>query len=237
MTTLTFTFLMKGFNIPDSSRARLYECGIENISYHISKLPSLSLNSEPYFINIYDTRNNEILYVDIVSSNAIHKLNKLVEASGSIKNIGSSYFIVLDSEVPKKVPVEKKAGTFVMPRIIACDFDGCIALNHIFPECGDANWTVINMLKNEMKNGSKIILNTCREGKALENAVAFCEYHGIRLDAVNGNLPEVIEYFGDPRKIIATEYWDDKAVNVGVPDPVLCDQLIVEWANRKQQSE
>ena len=36
---------------------------------------------------------------------------------------------------------------------------------------------------------------------------------GLTFDAVNENLPERIEMFGnDPRKIGADEYWDDRAV-------------------------
>lgn len=44
-------------------------------------------------------------------------------------------------------------------------------------------------------------------------AVEWCEAHGIHLDAVNENLPDVIASFGgDTRKIFANEYWDDRAV-------------------------
>jgi len=49
----------------------------------------------------------------------------------------------------------------------------------------------------------------------LEEAVAWCERHGLMFDAVNDNLPErVAKYGGDTRKVSADEYWDDLAVTI-----------------------
>ena len=48
----------------------------------------------------------------------------------------------------------------------------------------------------------------------LEDAVAWCKERGLEFDAVNENLPELIELYGnDCRKINADIYIDDKAVN------------------------
>lgn len=48
----------------------------------------------------------------------------------------------------------------------------------------------------------------------MEDAVAWCKERGIEFDAVNENLPELIELYGnDCRKINADIYIDDKAVN------------------------
>ena len=61
-----------------------------------------------------------------------------------------------------------------------------------------------------------MILWTCREGKELEDAVAACKAVGLEFDAVNDNVPELKEAFGtNPRKVGATEYWDDRAVCMG----------------------
>ena len=47
----------------------------------------------------------------------------------------------------------------------------------------------------------------------LEDAVAACEKYGLKFDAVNDNLQEEVAKWGNnPRKIAATEYWDDRAV-------------------------
>ena len=100
------------------------------------------------------------------------------------------------------------------PKIIAVDFDGTLCENR-WPEIGPANVEVVCRLKDEQENGAKVILWTCREGKLLMDAVWWCGNHGIHLDAVNENLPELIEeYGGDCRKISASEYWDDKAVPI-----------------------
>ena len=46
----------------------------------------------------------------------------------------------------------------------------------------------------------------------------WCAARGIAFDAVNENLPEIVERFGgDTRKVFADEYLDDKAV---LPDSV-----------------
>lgn len=104
-------------------------------------------------------------------------------------------------------------------RIIAVDFDGTLCENK-WPEIGAENKTVISELLQAQSEGAKLILWTCREGEMLEAAVAWCYDRGIQFDAVNENLPHRIELFGtDPRKIGATEYWDDRAVCKAYPEP------------------
>lgn len=61
------------------------------------------------------------------------------------------------------------------------------------------------------KLGARLILWTCRSGRLLQDAVEWCSERGIVFDAVNENLPDIIEYFGgDTRKVYAHEYIDDK---------------------------
>ena len=56
-----------------------------------------------------------------------------------------------------------------------------------------------------------MILWTCRTGDLLNAAVKRCEEVGPIFDAVNENLPEVIEEFGsDTRKVFANMYIDDR---------------------------
>ena len=108
-----------------------------------------------------------------------------------------------------------------MGKVIAVDFDGTISVGGRFPETGAANVAAIRRLNEERRNGAKVILWTCRTGGALQDALAFCRFHGLELDAVNENLPELIEKWGaDPRKICADEYWDDKAARFDEPS---CD--------------
>lgn len=96
------------------------------------------------------------------------------------------------------------------PKILAVDFDGCLVEN-AWPRIGKPQCSVINAVKQRKRDGWKVILWTCRSGKMLDDAVEWCRRHGIELDAVNDNLPEVQKaYGGNPRKITATEYWDDR---------------------------
>jgi hypothetical protein len=99
-------------------------------------------------------------------------------------------------------------------KIIAVDFDGCLCKS-AWPEIGELNIDAITALHDRKDEGDKIILWTCREGDALQAALDWCARFGLKFDAVNANLPEMNEMYGnDSRKIGADEYWDDKAVNV-----------------------
>lgn len=102
-----------------------------------------------------------------------------------------------------------------MRKIIAIDFDGCLVKSQ-WPEIGEPNLDVISRALEEQKNGAALILWTCRTGKYLDHAVDFCKALGLTFDAVNANLPEVIEAYGgsDCRKIVASEYWDDHAIQM-----------------------
>lgn len=94
--------------------------------------------------------------------------------------------------------------------IIAVDFDGTLCENK-WPEIGEPNKELIAYLKKRQTAGDKLVLWTCRVGKILDNAVAWSAEQGITFDAVNENLPEVLEWMGgDSRKIFANEYIDDR---------------------------
>ena len=99
-------------------------------------------------------------------------------------------------------------------KIIAIDFDGTLCTNN-WPEIGDPNFELIDCLLAEQKvAGSKLILWTCRTGDQLDAAVKWCQDHGLYFDAVNDNLPEQIEMYGNnSRKIFADIYVDDKSLN------------------------
>ena len=96
--------------------------------------------------------------------------------------------------------------------IIAVDFDGTITKESKWPELGEPNMPFINELIRRRNNGDKLILWTCRDGDLLQAAINFCKTFGLEFDAVNENLPEIIETYGGSRKISADLYVDDKAV-------------------------
>lgn len=89
--------------------------------------------------------------------------------------------------------------------IIAVDFDDTLSIN------GQPNVPLFNQLITERQRGARVILWTCRTGKRLSDAVAFCGRNGLYLDAINENLPETVYTLGyNPRKVLADVYLDDK---------------------------
>ncbi len=99
-------------------------------------------------------------------------------------------------------------------KAIAIDFDGCLCTDE-YPNIGAPNWDVINRAKQEQQSGTGLILWTCREGVLLQEAVDACARWGLTFDAVNESLPDWIAAFQTrPRKVGASEYWDDKAARM-----------------------
>ena len=99
--------------------------------------------------------------------------------------------------------------------IYAIDFDGTLCHSD-YPEMGAPNNHVIEFCKQRKAEGHKLILWTCRSGKYLDEAVAWCKGHGLTFDAVNENLPEMIELFdNDCRKVFADYYIDDRNLVLG----------------------
>lgn len=115
-----------------------------------------------------------------------------------------------------------------MRKAIAIDFDGCLCEN-AWPEIGAPNWPVIRAAQLAQREGSALILWTCRNGDLRASAVDWCREHGLIFDAVNENLPERSEHYGsESRKISADEYWDDCAIHMPKPpnDPLTLEQLL-----------
>lgn len=98
--------------------------------------------------------------------------------------------------------------------IIAVDFDGTLCEAE-WPGIGAPIWPMINYIKMRQHEGARLILWTCRRGDSLRDAVDWAHEHGLDFEAVNENLPDMIQFFdGDSRKVFAHEYIDDRAFNV-----------------------
>lgn len=100
--------------------------------------------------------------------------------------------------------------------IIATDFDGTLCEEQ-WPSIGAPNIPLINYLLDKKKKGCIIILNTCREGEELEEAVKWCKSYGLEFDAVNDNCQQIKDTWGNGqvwRKVYANVYIDDH--NMGV---------------------
>lgn len=110
--------------------------------------------------------------------------------------------------------------------ILSIDFDGTLHLG-IFPEIGViapyAKWA----MKTLHDDGHYLIINTCRSGDSLLEAINWLLEQGIIFDRVNDNHPgNIAEYRGNTRKIYADMYIDDKQVG-GLPTwPEILDAII-----------
>ena len=99
--------------------------------------------------------------------------------------------------------------------IYAIDFDGTLYLNNDFPNVTNIpeNWNMdliecIKELQKDVKN--RFVLWTCRTDEELERAVSALHSIGLHFDAINDNIPEIIQSFGcNPRKVVAEYYVDD----------------------------
>lgn len=112
--------------------------------------------------------------------------------------------------------------------VIAIDFDGTLVENK-YPDIGEPlqgftfNKTLIEEMALLRKQGHKVILWTCRNAKALEDAVNFCKERNLEFDAVNDDLEEnkvgwedSLKWWkesGKARKIYADIYIDDRALS------------------------
>ena len=98
--------------------------------------------------------------------------------------------------------------------IIAVDFDGTIATTQ-YPFIEKANERLIDFLKAWQESGNIVILNTCRHDDDLMEACSYLyDNYNFIFDYVNENVPELIEKYGDTRKIAADIYVDDKNMDL-----------------------
>lgn len=95
---------------------------------------------------------------------------------------------------------------------IAIDFDGTIVEDE-YPRIGRPIIFAFETLKKLQADGHRLILWTYRKGRALDEAVKFCEDNGIVFYAVNKSFPEEEFDASYSRKINADIFIDDR--NIG----------------------
>ncbi|NMA25205.1 MAG: hypothetical protein GX936_06015 [Clostridiales bacterium] len=94
--------------------------------------------------------------------------------------------------------------------VFAVDFDGTLCTDN-FPDIGTPRHDVIEFIKRRRACGDRIILWTCRSGRTLDEAVAWCASMGLEFDAVNDNLADNIAFHNNnSRKVSADFYIDDR---------------------------
>ena len=130
-----------------------------------------------------------------------------------------------------------------MAFVLAVDYDGTI-VEGSYPEVGAFKQDVIAKVKEFMANvHCEVVLWTCREGSALEEATKRCEEAGLKFDAINANAPTAnawianeVKTTGDSfagRKIYADFYADDKAMNLDIFNGIDVDKTCNNFAERE----
>ncbi|MCF0184010.1 MAG: hypothetical protein HUK01_06720 [Bacteroidaceae bacterium] len=118
---------------------------------------------------------------------------------------------------------------------IAVDFDGTI-VRHAFPDIGKPVPFAIRTLLQLQEEGHRLILWSVREGKLLEDAVAYCREQGLEFYAVNQNYPEEKPREASSqacRKLSVDMFIDDRNVG-GLPDWGLIYKMIHEHKTYEQ---
>ena len=100
--------------------------------------------------------------------------------------------------------------------IIAVDYDDTLTTNNNYPEAGTPNLLAIHYCKEFQAAGGLLILNTCRAGEPLTNALESLAKEGLTFDAVNCNVQEQLDRWLDTDteispKPFAHMYIDDRA--------------------------
>ena len=102
--------------------------------------------------------------------------------------------------------------------VIAVDFDGTI-VEHRYPSIGKELPFAIETLLKLKEDGHRLILWTVREGKYLDEAIAFCRERGLEFYAINRDYPEEEQEHNNhfTRKLKADLWIDDRNLG-GLPD-------------------
>lgn len=109
---------------------------------------------------------------------------------------------------------------------IAIDFDGT-CVTHDYPRIGK-EIGAIKVLKRLVEAGHKLILNTMRSDKELQDAVNWFKKNGIELYGVNEN-PTQKRWTNSP-KVYAHMYIDDAALGCPLINaPELSNRPFVDW--------
>jgi hypothetical protein len=110
--------------------------------------------------------------------------------------------------------------------IIAIDFDGT-CVTHEYPNIG-RNIGAVPVLREIIKAGHQLILNTMRSGKELHEAVDWFRQNNIPLYGINENPDQ--KSWTDSPKVYANIYIDDAALGCPLKyDLGMSDRPFVNW--------
>ena len=111
---------------------------------------------------------------------------------------------------------------------IAVDFDGT-CVTHDYPRIGKEIGAP-KVLKRLVEAGHKLILNTMRSGKELQDAIHWFNENGIELYGVNENPTQ--KHWTTSPKVYAHMYIDDAAFGCPLLNiPEISDRPFVNWVS------
>jgi hypothetical protein len=115
--------------------------------------------------------------------------------------------------------------------VLAIDFDGTI-FESDYPKIGMMRPDAKKIINELYWEGFGIVINTCREGLALADAIRHLQDAGIKYHYINSNFPHLIhKYQADTRKISADIYIDDKCLT-GLPPWKNIYTLVMEMKDK-----
>ena len=139
---------------------------------------------------------------------------------------GYEFFFRNISSIKYKIKYTEYEGNFVdyksfdyksLPEVVAVDFDGTL-VSEAFPGIGKLNKRLVDELFNGKYKDYKKVLFTNRQGKPLREALDFLRDNNLHFDAVNEDIPEIVEslyrYPDTHRKIWFDVLFDDKAADL-----------------------
>lgn len=109
---------------------------------------------------------------------------------------------------------------------IGLDFDGTM-VEHKYPEIGEPVEYALDIVRDLIAMGHKIILYTMRSGERLVEAVEYLESEGIELYAVNENPSQ--KYWTVSPKIFCHIYIDDCSLGVPLVPREGAGRPVVDW--------
>lgn len=108
---------------------------------------------------------------------------------------------------------------------VAIDFDGTL-VSWNFPLVGK-DIGAVDVCKDLIKKGVKIILFTMRDKEYLDDAVKWCKDNGIELYGVNSNPNQT---WSESRKVHSDIYIDDQALGCPLKeDKSISSRPFVDW--------
>ena len=120
--------------------------------------------------------------------------------------------------------------------IIAIDFDGTICRGK-YPSIAGIQPYAKETINKLFASGHYLIINTCRSGESLLEAINWMLTQGITFSRVNDNHPEEsARYNNNSRKIYAHLYIDDKNLG-GFPGWLMAAEQIAQFEQQYQDKQ